>query len=329
MKEPLISVLIPVYNHERYIGKAIESVLQQSYRNIEVIISDDCSSDRSREIIREYAAADERIIVLDNKINLGICGNFNQLFDKAAGEYIAFFSGDDIMLPGKLERQLAILRADPRIAVVHHNAWVIDEQGSRMRLHQGRNLPLFNPLDWALRVDWFHVKKIASLLPTTCLARSDYYLRARYDARLRYKHELLFTIEDYCHEPAAKWHYIEEPLSLYRMHEKNFTNNPAYTRFIAEEGFKLPEMAKERCPALAGRSEAARLFFLYERIIFDWFTDEEEKKNAVRYFSDHAPLRLKVLLRLAKWALRCKLYWPLSRLLRGIYRPFYLRLRNR
>jgi len=324
----LISVLIPAYNHEKYIGKAIESVLQQTYQNLEIIISDDCSTDRSMEIINEYAAKDKRIVVLNNKTNKGICANFNQLFDRATGEFVAFFSGDDIMLPGKLEKQLSILLADPQAAVVHHNAWVIDENNNRRHLHKGTNLPLFNPLDWALKVDWFHIKKIASLLPTTCLARSDYYLKARYNQSLRYKHELLFTIEDYCQQPDAKWYYIEEPLSMYRMHEENFTNNPNYRKFIAEEGFIMPEMAKKNCPALAGRTRVARLFFLYERIIFNWFSDEEEKRKAMFYFADHSSVRLKIILWFAKLALTCKIYWPVSKLLHKIYRLFYFRPYN-
>src|SRR5690606_18992518 len=137
----------------------------------------------------------------------------NKLFDNVKGEFIAFFSGDDVMSEDKLMQQYNILNKNPAAVVVHHNAKLIDGDNNEAGLHRKEQLPLFNPLDWALKADWFHAKKIAPLLPTTCLARTDYYLKARYNNSLRYKHELLFTVEDYYQNPKGEWHYINKPLS--------------------------------------------------------------------------------------------------------------------
>ncbi len=323
MQSPLISVLVPVYNHEKYIAKAIESIINQTYNNIEIIISDDSSLDSSLSIIMDYAEKDNRIQVLDNKINKGICGNFNQLFDNAKGSFIVFFSGDDVMLPTKIERELSLLLDDSDAVVIHHNAWVIDENDNILYKHLQKNLPLLNPLDWGLKVDWFHAKKISPLLPTTCLARREYYLGARYNSHLKGKHELLFTIEDYYHFPMGKWLYIKEPLSMYRMHPENFSNSKEYQGHINSDSLKLFEIANENCPGLRRRIKKARAFFLYERIAFNMFENENEKSKFLKYFERDSNLWSKIIVQIAKIAIKTKLYWPFSNVLHSMYVPIY------
>ena len=138
-------------------------------------------------------------------------------------------------------------------------------------------------MDWGLKVDWFSAKKISPLLPTTCLARSEYYLGARYNSKLKSKHDL-FTVEDFCHFPRGKWLYIKEPLSMYRMHPENFSNSREYREHINSDSIKLFEIANENCPRLERRIRKARAFFLYERIAFNMFENESEKGRYLKYF---------------------------------------------
>ena len=103
---PKVSVLISVYNHEKYVGQAIESVLRQTYQNWELIIMDDCSLDRSPDVVRQYK--DRRIQFYRSEENKGPILIFNELLKKATGEYIASLDSDDIWYDNKLEEQVTI-----------------------------------------------------------------------------------------------------------------------------------------------------------------------------------------------------------------------------
>jgi glycosyltransferase involved in cell wall biosynthesis len=106
MSTPLVSVLMTAYNREKYIDEAIESVLASSYRNLELIVVDDCSKDRSVEIARTYAAKDDRVKVYVNETNLGDYPNRNRAASLARGEYIKYADSDDIMFPSCLKKMV-------------------------------------------------------------------------------------------------------------------------------------------------------------------------------------------------------------------------------
>lgn len=112
---PKVSVLMPNYNCEKYLPEGIESILNQSFRDFEFIIVDDGSSDRSWEIIQEYAAQDERIIAVKNEENLGISGNRNKLLSLAKGKYIVWQDSDDISLPYRIEKQHEYMQYHPEV----------------------------------------------------------------------------------------------------------------------------------------------------------------------------------------------------------------------
>lgn len=124
---PKVSVIMPSYNKGEYIGKAIESILNQTFREWELIIIDDCSLDNSIEVIRSYQ--DERIRFYENPSNLGIAGNRNKGLELAKGEYIALLDADDVSLPNRFEVEAAFLDTHPEIDVVFGGFQEIDEQG--------------------------------------------------------------------------------------------------------------------------------------------------------------------------------------------------------
>lgn len=112
-----VSVLIPLYNHEKFISHAIESVLNQSFPDFELIIIDDCSTDNSAQIIKKYSQKDDRINVFFNKKNLGVAKTRNKLIRKAKGKFIAFMDSDDIWYKTKLEKQLYWLKKNENLVV--------------------------------------------------------------------------------------------------------------------------------------------------------------------------------------------------------------------
>ena len=105
-----VSIIIPVYNAEKFIGKTIESVQAQTYKNWEIVIMNDKSTDRSYEIIKKYAEKDERIKTVNTEKNMGVVKGRNYLTDMSEGEYIAFLDADDYWKEDKLERQISFMK---------------------------------------------------------------------------------------------------------------------------------------------------------------------------------------------------------------------------
>ena len=110
MEENKVSIIIPVYNAEKFIGKTIESVLNQTYKNWEMLIFNDKSKDDSLKIIKKYSEKDERIKVIDSKENVGVVAARNKLIEIATGEFIAFLDADDYWREQKLEKQIKYMK---------------------------------------------------------------------------------------------------------------------------------------------------------------------------------------------------------------------------
>lgn len=130
-KTPLVSVLMPCYNNEKFLPEAIESILNQTYKNFEFIILDDFSTDNSWEIIKKYAKKDKRIKAYRNKKNLKIVKTRNKLFELASNnsKYFAIFDSDDVSMPERLEKEVKYLEKNSKVGVVGSNLILIDENG--------------------------------------------------------------------------------------------------------------------------------------------------------------------------------------------------------
>lgn len=117
-KEPLVSVIMPVYNYESYVEEAIKSILEQTYKNIEFIIVDDHSPDDSWKVIQTWAKKDKRIKAFRNKENLKIVGTLNFAISKSSGKYLARMDGDDRRELDSIETQVKFLEKNPDIVMV-------------------------------------------------------------------------------------------------------------------------------------------------------------------------------------------------------------------
>lgn len=132
---PTVSVCIPVFNGERYLSQAIESVLTQTYEDFELIISDNDSTDTTGEIARGYAAKDKRIVYWKNEHNIGLSQNYNVSFSKATGTYIKPFAHDDLLEPTFLEKMVAVLDKHPDVALVGCARKIVDTDGNIIGQH--------------------------------------------------------------------------------------------------------------------------------------------------------------------------------------------------
>lgn len=128
--EPKVSVIMSVYNNQDYLKYTIESVLNQTYKNFEFIITDDASNDKSAEIIMQYASIDSRIRVIKNKKNIGLTKSLNNMLEISEGKLVARIDGDDICLPDRLEKQVNIFRNNVDIGIVFSDTILIDYQGN-------------------------------------------------------------------------------------------------------------------------------------------------------------------------------------------------------
>jgi glycosyltransferase involved in cell wall biosynthesis len=122
---------MPVYNAERYLAEAVESILGQTLGDFEFLILDDGSTDGSRRILEGYAARDRRIR-LTSRANRGLVATLNELIDQAQGEFLARMDADDIALPERFQRQVDYLRAHPECSVVGCRTRVIDPDGDSL-----------------------------------------------------------------------------------------------------------------------------------------------------------------------------------------------------
>ena len=124
---PTVSVVMPVHNGARYIRQAIESVLGQTYDDLELIAIDDASTDETVEIIKAYASPKVRLI--QNERNIGHAASANRAIKQSRGVYIARLDADDVSLPRRIERQVDFLEKHPRVGLIGTAAQTIDEEG--------------------------------------------------------------------------------------------------------------------------------------------------------------------------------------------------------
>ncbi len=127
---PRVTVYIPAFQHERHVGEAIDSVLAQKFTDFELIICDDASADGTWEAIGRFS--DPRIVALRNSENLGASATARRCLAAASGEFIAPMSSDDVWLPEKLGRQVALMDAKPEVVAAFSVPGFIDESGGRL-----------------------------------------------------------------------------------------------------------------------------------------------------------------------------------------------------
>lgn len=207
---PAISVLMPVYNGERYLNAAINSILNQTFTDFELIICNDCSTDKSENIINSYN--DKRIVYLKNENNSGIVFTRNKLFSVAKGEFYAIMDCDDIAMPNKLKKQYSFLRKNTDYGICGTWAKQVNEYEQTTGYIQ---MPISNE----------DIK--ANLLFQSSFVQSTVLLRASVVDKQRYNPEYAVA-EDYEFwsqiASKCKMHNIGSYELLYRWHSDNISH---------------------------------------------------------------------------------------------------------
>ncbi|MEM8874870.1 MAG: glycosyltransferase [Planctomycetota bacterium] len=132
--DPLVTIALPVYNGERYVREAIDSILAQSFTNFELLISDNASTDSTPQIIADYARRDPRVRLHRNERNLGAAENFNLVVELARGDFFKWAAYDDVLAPDWLKVCVEALEREPDVMLVQTRTRVIDDEGRPMRV---------------------------------------------------------------------------------------------------------------------------------------------------------------------------------------------------
>ena len=207
---PKVSVILPVYNGERFLNEAIQSIIDQTFSDFELIIIDDASSDSSIKIIRDFQQRDVRIRLLRNEKNLGIAEATNIGIENSIGEFIALADQDDLNMPDRISRQVSFLNENPTISVVGSNTLIMLPDGSfkeRREILQDQCL-----------IRWFMLFNNQVRNPTVMM-RADIFS----NSSLRYDNYM--PMQDYEFWMRINLDYwfsnLPENLVIYRIHENN------------------------------------------------------------------------------------------------------------
>ncbi len=127
--QPLVTIGVPVYNSERHLRTSLDSLLAQTYRDFVLVISDNASTDSTAEICQQYVKQDPRVQYHRNPVNIGMTGNFNRVFALTHTKYIKWSTADDFWAPEMLADAVAVMEADPSIAVCYPQTVIVNDEG--------------------------------------------------------------------------------------------------------------------------------------------------------------------------------------------------------
>lgn len=229
---PQISVILPVYNGEKYLKSSIESVLDQTFKDFELIIIDDCSTDASANIAKHYVALDSRISYERNDKNLKLPSSLNKGFSKAIGEYWTWTSCDNIYLPNALEKMLSVLSNNQDIGLVYSDMELIDEHGKN------------NGLIYAGPADHLIFRNVVG---------ACFLYRRSIAKQIGFYDPTLFLCEDYEYwlriARTAKIHPMKDCLYQYRNHKNSLSQQhqkDIISKGIAVQKQYYPDFVKTR-----------------------------------------------------------------------------------
>jgi glycosyltransferase involved in cell wall biosynthesis len=285
---PLISVVMPVHNGERFLAEAIDSVLQQTYAHFELIIVDDGSTDRTGDILAGYASRDDRIIVCRHPKNLGITATRNHGFRIARGSFLAVMDADDISLPHRLERQLRFLQSHPEIGLVGASVRRIDQCGHRGKVATYPSQPAH--VAWAM----LFFNPVAH--PVTMMRRDAV------DASAVYSHDYPVA-EDYALmlkvSRSARVTNLDEVLLLYRVWTGNISKRPDLEQHAARavqhavralgqeiseaQAHALQGLSRDRYPTVVSEiRDLAQLLMKLGRVYVEQFARDAADRKAIQ-----------------------------------------------
>jgi len=212
---PLVTIAIVTYNQIKYLRECIESCLSQDYPNIEIVVADDASDDGTQEMLQEYSKKypGKFLLQLATK-NMGITENSNRAHKVSSGKYIAWMGGDDLMLPGKISKQVKLMESDPECSICYHNLEVFDSDTNETIRYFNEKFKYTGDVSTLIRYGSFNGA-------CSNLVRTDKTPIDGFDKSLPVASDWLYWIETLGNGGTIR--YIDEVLGRYRRHSNNIT----------------------------------------------------------------------------------------------------------
>lgn len=247
LASPIVTIVMPIYNGEKYLDEAIKSVIEQDYSNWELICVDDASTDRSATIIEHYAKADPRVLHRTNERNLGLPATLNRGFAEARGDFHSWTSDDNILRPNMITTLMEKMENEPGMDIAYAGYSVIDDAENILRY--------VSPPP--IKKRWFGNPVGAAFL-----------YRRQVTEKLGGYDEQLFGAEDYDYWMRAAHHFqmvpVDADLYLYRRHDRSLTDQRS--KEIRQLVSKVLLRELDHVDDRALRAEA-----LVQRILSDWY----------------------------------------------------------
>lgn len=288
-----VDILLATYNGEQYLREQLDSILSQTYNEFRLLISDDSSTDNTREILEEYTEKDKRIIVFCQDKNLGVIKNFEFLLNKVENEYYMFSDQDDIWKENKIEKSIKCLE-ETNSDLIYTDLEVVDE-----------NLNVIYESYWKLKGIYNKIKKYNNF---ESLYLNNFVTGCTMLSKKELINEILplpniskFVLHDYwiplILSQKHKITYIEEPLIKYRQHKNNKVGSKKKTD-------ELKNFEEIRDLFINVKKEHFKVFIENE----DKFVDEKIKKLNKEALAYYEMLEKKKNINFRKWGLFIKLY---------------------
>ncbi|MDD3381298.1 MAG: glycosyltransferase family 2 protein [Rugosibacter sp.] len=276
-KPPLISVILPVYNAENYVAEAVESILNQTLRDFELILIDDGSIDGSLGIMKRYAAHDSRVVIV-SRDNRGLVASLNEGINLARGQWIARMDADDISHPERFERQVEVLRNDPNLDLVGACALAIDELGQPLGLlpsgisHEEitarpwRGFYLAHPT-WMGKAEWFRQYRYLTPAPFRC-EDQELLLRSFRDSKFSALRETLLAYRIRNH---IDWKALRRTrLAIFSMQVGYFSKSHEWHLIALSALALIAKLTKDAISRIMGSNPIPMQFPSSEFIFEEW-----------------------------------------------------------
>lgn len=209
---PLVSVLIPTYNSSKFVEETIKSITDQTYKNIEIVVVDDASTDNTVEILQKLSKEDSRIKLFVNKENLGITENMNNGINKCNGKYIAILDGDDWAYPYRIEEQVKLMEENTDVVIC---SGYMDICNENLEIQTTRRYPLKNKDIRKAMVRYDPIPHPASIWRREALIKTSLYSKNFPICR---DYDLVVRISEF-----GKYGNIPKPLIKYRVRNESET----------------------------------------------------------------------------------------------------------
>lgn len=225
MEEPLVTVIVPAYNHERYVEDCLKSIIGQTYENLEIIVFNDGSKDSTDKIIRNFIRGQKRKIQYISKDNEGLCKTLNKGLKLSKGKYIAIIASDDMWIPNKIEEQVKFMEKNINVGLIFSDAYFFKTDTETKLMKYSDYKPRLRKYfkNYIQNANLYEELLIENLvIALTVMTRKECFEKVgEFDESLEYEdYDMWLRISKYY--PIS---YLDKPLGYYRVHDLNMSNN--------------------------------------------------------------------------------------------------------